>query len=135
LSAAYKFYCDKELTDAHSAMGDACATYEVLQAQLDRYREMEFEDAFGIKSVPVVNEISKLSDFSSYDKNVDYAGRIVYDEKGVEIFNFGKNKGQPVEKVLREQPGYYSWIINGEFPLYTKKVLTRIKLRMKETQP
>lgn len=135
LSAAYKFYCDKELTDAHSAMGDASATFEVLQAQLDRYREVEFEDIYGIKSVPVVNEIAKLSEFSSYDKNVDYAGRIVYDEKGVEIFNFGKNKGQPVEKVLREQPGYYSWIINGEFPLYTKKVLTRIKLRMIETQP
>ncbi len=114
-------------------MGDACATYEVLKAQLDRYREAEFEDAHGIKSVPVVNEITKLSEFSSYDKNVDYAGRIICDEKGVEIFNFGKNKGQPVEKVLREQPGYYSWIINGEFPLYTKKVLTRIKLRMKET--
>jgi DNA polymerase-3 subunit epsilon len=131
LTAAYKLYCNRELVDAHSAIADTRATYEVLQAQLDLYRETEFEDNLGRKSIPIVNEVEKLSEFSSYDRNVDYVGRIVLDENGVEIFNFGKNKGMPVEKVLREQPGYYSWMLNGDFPLYTKRVLTQIKLRMK----
>jgi len=131
LSAAYKFYCQKPLEDAHSAMADTKATYEVLKAQLDLYKDEEFEDAQGKISKPIVNEINALSEFSSYDTYVDFVGRIVYDENGVEIINFGKNKGIPVEKVLREQPGYYSWIMNNEFPLYTKKVLTAIKLRMK----
>lgn len=131
LSAAYKLYCNRELIDAHSAIADTRATYEILQAQLDLYKEAEFEDTLGRKSVPIVNDVEKLSEFSSYDRNVDYVGRIVLDDKGVEIFNFGKNKGMPVEQVLREQPGYYAWMINGDFPLYTKKVLTQIKLRMK----
>ncbi|MBN2666259.1 MAG: ribonuclease H-like domain-containing protein [Bacteroidales bacterium] len=131
LTAAYKLYCNRELVDAHSAIADTRATYEVLQAQLDLYRETEFEDNMGRKSIPIVNEVEKLSEFSAYDRNVDYVGRIVLDENGVEIFNFGKNKGMPVEKVLREQPGYYSWMLNGDFPLYTKRVLTQIKLRMK----
>jgi DNA polymerase-3 subunit epsilon len=130
LAAAYKFYCQKSLTDAHSAMADTKATYEVLKAQLEVYDGVEYEDAKGKKSVPIVNDMEKLSEFSSYDQNVDFAGRIVYDEKGVEIFNFGKNKGVPVEKVLREQPGYFGWMMEGEFPLYTKKVLTRLRLRM-----
>jgi len=129
LAAAYKFYCDQDLVDAHSAMADTKATYEVLKAQLDRYENVEFEDK-GKKSVPIVNDIDKLSDFSSYDKNVDFVGRIVYDENGVEVFNFGKNKGIPVEKVLQEQPGYFGWILNSEFPLYTKKVLTQLKFKM-----
>jgi len=80
-------------------------------------------------SKPIVNDMEKLSEFSSFDRNVDFMGRIVYDENDIEIFNFGKNKGMPVEKVLKEQPGYYGWIMNGDFPLYTKKVLTAIKLR------
>ena len=122
LAAAYKFYCQKPLEDAHSAMADTKATYEVLKAQLDVYKDEEYEDAHDIQS---------LSEFSAYDTNVDFVGRIVYDENGVEIINFGKNKGISVEKVLREQPGYYGWILNSEFPLYTKKVLTAIKLRMK----
>ena len=130
LAAAYKFYCNQELTDAHSAMADTRATYEVLKSQLETYREAEFEDHNGRKSIPVVNDVEKLSEFSAYDRYADYLGRIVYDENGVEIFNFGKNKGLPVEKVLREQPGYYGWMLNGDFPLYTKKVLTQIKLRM-----
>jgi hypothetical protein len=83
-----------------------------------------------IPAFPVVNDVEKLSEFSAYDRNVDFAGRIIYNEKGVEVFNFGKNKGIPVEKVLQEQPGYFGWIMNGEFPLYTKRVLTQIKLRM-----
>jgi DNA polymerase-3 subunit epsilon len=129
LAAAYKHYCNKPLENAHSAMADTKATYEVLKAQLDCYIDTEYEDVHGKKSVPIVNDVEMLSEFSSYDRNVDFIGRIVFDENGVEIFNFGKNKGVPVEKVLKEQPGYYSWIMNGDFPLYTKKVLTAIKLR------
>lgn len=117
LSAAYNFYCNKRLEDAHTAAADTTATYEVLQAQLDRYGDK------------LENSIDFLSKFSTQNKNVDFAGFIVYDDKGVEVFNFGKNKGVPVEKVLKEQLGYYDWIIKSEFPLYTKKVLTRIKLR------
>mgnify|MGYP001035149225 CR=1 FL=1 len=132
LAAAYKFYCDKPLVDAHSAMADTKATYDVLKAQLDTYREVEYEDNRGNKSIPIVNEVEKLSEFSSYDQNVDFAGRIVLNEDGVEVFNFGKNKGVPVEKVLEEQPGYFGWIMNSDFPLYTKRVLTQIKLRMME---
>ena len=130
LAAAFKFYCNKELVDAHSAMADTKATYEVLKAQLDMYKDVVFDDGKGVKTIPIVNDMEKLSEFSSYDQNVDFVGRIVYDEKGVEVFNFGKNKGVPVEKVLREQPGYYGWMMDSEFPLYTKKVLTRLKLKM-----
>jgi DNA polymerase-3 subunit epsilon len=130
LAAAYKFYCNKELVDAHSAMADTKATYEVLKSQLDMYQGVEHEDAKGNKTVPIVNDVEKLSEFSAYDQNVDFVGRIVYDENGVEVFNFGKNKGVPVEKVLAEQPGYFGWMLDSEFPLYTKKVLTRLRLRM-----
>jgi len=130
LVAAYKFYCNKELVDAHSAMADTKATYEVLKAQLDRYQGVGFIDVKGNKTKPIVNDMEQLSEFSSFTRNVDFVGRIVYDENGVETFNFGKNKGIPVEKVLREQPGYYGWMMNSEFPLYTKKVLTRLKLKM-----
>ena len=130
LAAAFLFYCKKPLTDAHSALADTRATYEVLKAQLDTYRGVEYEDNHGKTSIPIENDVEKLSEFSAYDRNVDFVGRIVYDENGVEVFNFGKNKGVPVEKVLQEQPGYFGWIMNSEFPLYTKKVLTQIKLRM-----
>jgi DNA polymerase-3 subunit epsilon len=116
LEAAYKFYCRKELKDAHSASADTQATYEVLKAQLDTYPDLE-------------NDIDKLADFSSYNNNVDFAGRIILDENGTEVFNFGKHKGRMVEEVLREEPSYYSWMMNGDFPLYTKKILTEIKLR------
>ena len=116
LSAAMKFYCGKELEGAHSADADTRATYEVLQAQLDRYDELQ-------------NDIAWLSEFSSHTRNVDFAGRIVYDDKGVEVFNFGKYKGIPVAEVLRRDPGYYSWIMQGDFSLNTKQVLTRIKLK------
>ncbi|MGD9928483.1 MAG: exonuclease domain-containing protein [Mangrovibacterium sp.] len=132
LTAAFKFYCQQELAGAHSAMVDTKATYDVLKAQLDLYQDTEYEEGNGRVSKPIKNDVTALSEFSSYDRNVDFLGRIVYDENGVEVFNFGKNKGVPVEKVLREQPGYFGWIMNGEFPLYTKKVLTAIKLRMKE---
>lgn len=116
LTAAYKFYCGKNLEDAHSALADTRATYEVLKAQLDHYADME-------------NDMDVLSKESSFTNNVDFAGRIVYDENGREVFNFGKYKGMPVDAVLDRDPGYYSWMMNGEFTLNTKQVLTRIKLR------
>lgn len=117
LKAAYKFYCEKELENAHSAEADTLATYEVLMAQLDRYSELE-------------NDVKFLADFSTKNKFADYAGRIVYNEKGDPIFNFGKHKGRLVTEVLRNEPSYYSWIINGDFTRDTKKVLTEIKLAM-----
>jgi len=116
LSAALKFYCGKELEDAHSAEADTRATYEVLQSQLDRYSNLE-------------NDISMLAEFSAHNRNVDFAGRIIYDENDTEVFNFGKYKGKPVSGVLAQDPGYYGWMMQGDFPLYTKKVLTSIKLR------
>ncbi len=116
LAAAYQFYCQKVLEDAHSAEADTRATYEILKAQLDRYGQLE-------------NDVDFLSGFSTQNRSVDLAGRIIYDDKDVEVFNFGKYKGEPVEEVLKKDPGYFGWILNGDFPLYTKKVLTNIKLR------
>lgn len=130
LAAAYKFYCQKELIDAHSALSDAKATVEVLKAQIDLYRDAEFEDGKGKITRPITNDVNALSDFSAYDRNADFMGRIVYDENGVEVFNFGKNKGMSVEQVLREQLGYYGWIMQGDFPLYTKNVVKQIKERL-----
>ena len=117
LSAAYKFYCDKSLENAHTAEADTMATYEILKAQLDRYPD------------DLQNDIEFLSKYSSFTNNVDFAGRMVYNEDGKETINFGKYKGKLVEEVLKNDPGYYSWIMNGDFPLNTKKVLTEIKLR------
>lgn len=116
LSAAYKFYCDKNLDNAHSAEADTVATYEILVAQIEKYPELE-------------NNMKFLGDFSQRTNNADLMGRIVFDEKGVEVFNFGKHKGKSVQHVLEIEPGYYHWMMNGDFPLYTKKVLTTIKLR------
>ena len=116
LKAAYRFFLNRDLEDAHSASVDTRATYEVLQAQLDRYPDLE-------------NDIGKLADFSAHTRNVDFAGRIVLNEEEVEVFNFGKYKGQPVTEILEKDPGYYGWMMNGDFPLYTKKVLTNIKLK------
>ncbi|MCF4101009.1 3'-5' exonuclease [Gillisia sp. M10.2A] len=116
LSAAYKFYCGKDLDGAHSAAADTNATYEVLKSQLDRYDDLE-------------NDISWLGEYSSRRKFADFAGFIAFDKKGHEVFAFGKYKGKHVEKVFEDEPGYYGWIQNADFPLYTKKVLTAIKLR------
>ena len=115
LSAAYKFYCDKDLTDAHSAEADTNATYEVLLSQLERYPELE-------------NNIKMLAEFSSHKRTVDFAGFIVLDEDDDEVFSFGKHKGKKGHAVLENEPGYFSWILNADFPLYTKKILTQIKL-------
>lgn len=129
LSAAYKFYCAKEMVNAHSAEADTLATFEILKAQLDRYAEVLFKDRKGNLSQPVVNDIKALSDFSYSTKAVDLIGHIVYNEKNVEVFNFGKHKGKAVTQVLRDEPSYYDWMMRGEFPLSTKKVLTMLKLR------
>lgn len=116
LSAAYQFYCGKDLGGAHSADADTRATYEVLKAQLDRYSNLK-------------NEIAALAEFSSQNRNVDFAGRIVLNDKDVPVFNFGKYKGQPVEEVFRRDIGYYGWMMQGDFPLNTKNVISAIKLQ------
>ena len=115
LSAAYKFYCDKELVNAHAAAADTLATYEVLLAQIEKYPELE-------------NNISALSEFSSRKKSLDFAGFIIEDKNGEAIFSFGKHKFKKVAQVLEDEPGYYSWIMQADFPLYTKKVLTQIRV-------
>jgi len=116
LSAAYKFYCGKNLDDAHSAEADTLATYEVLKAQLDTYDELE-------------NDTKFLAEFSSRKNFADFAGFISYNKEGKECFSFGKHKGKLVTEVLENEPGYFGWLLNADFPLYTKKVLTAIKLR------
>ncbi len=117
LSAAYKYYCHKELDGAHSAENDTMATYEVMKAQLDKYPEV------------LKNDVDFLADFSKMNNNVDLAGRIVYNEQNVPVFNFGKYKGTPVEEVLTKDPGYYGWILQGDFPQNTKQVLTRLRFK------
>ncbi len=117
LEAAYAFYCNKQLENAHSAEADAMATYEVLKSQLDRYPDLS-------------NDIDALSkEYSSFNNNLDFAGRIILNEEGVEVFNFGKHKGKPVLQVLKNEPGYYNWMMEGDFPLNTKQVLTKIRLK------
>ena len=121
LEAAYQFYCDKDLTNAHSAEADTMATYEVLKAQLDKYEDLE-------------NDMSFLSKYSSHKDFADFAGFIGFDKNGKEAFSFGKHKGVLVEDVLEKEPGYFGWILNADFPLYTKKILTRIKLQKLNTK-
>ncbi len=115
LEAAYKFYCDKSLENAHSAAADTLATYEVLLSQLDRYEDLE-------------NDVGYLAQFSSHKQFADFAGYIGYTKDGEEVFSFGKHKGTLVKDVLEKEPGYFGWLLNADFPLYTKKVLTRVKL-------
>ena len=116
LTAAYRFYCDKDLEGAHSANADTRATYEVLMAQLDRYEDLP-------------NDMEKLSAYSSQTNNVDIMGRLIYDEQHREVINFGKYKGKLVTEVLAKDPGYSSWIQQGEFPSDMKRIMTAIKLR------
>lgn len=116
LSAAYKFYCGKDLVNAHSAEADTIATYEILEAQIERYNDLK-------------NDMQFLHDFSMRTKNVDLAGRIVYNKEGVEIFSFGKHKDKPVCEVFKAEPSYYSWMMNGDFPLHTKKIITQLRLK------
>ncbi len=117
LIAAYRFYCDKDLTNAHSADADTRATYEVLMAQLDKYPE------------DLKNDVEFLAEYSRMNRNVDFAGRFVYNDEGVEVFNFGKYRDRPVLEVLKRDPGYYNWMMQGEFALNTKRVLTQIRAR------
>jgi len=121
LVAAYKFYCDKDLTDAHSAAADTKATYEVLKSQITRYENLE-------------NDMKALATFSTRKRTADFAGFIGYDKDDKEIFTFGKHKGKLVEEVLDKEPGYFGWLQNADFPLYTKKILTSIKLRKLNTK-
>lgn len=117
LAAAYKFYCGRDLENAHSALADTQATYEVLQAQLDHYPN------------DLQNDVDFLAEFSRMNRNIDFAGRFVYDESGNEIINFGKYKGKAIKDVLSRDPGYYSWIMQGDFTLNTKQVLTKLRLK------
>lgn len=117
LVAAYKFYCGKNLENAHSALADTRATLEVLESQLDRYPDV------------LTNDVGFLADFTTVNRNVDFAGRIIYNDKDEEVFNFGKYKGRKVTDVFRLDSGYYSWMMQGDFALNTKQVLTRIRLK------
>lgn len=118
LSAAYKFYCDADLENAHSAMADTQATYQILKAQIEKYPDLQ-------------NDMQWLGAFTSHKKNVDLAGFIVYNDAGKEVFTFGKHKGQSVEDVLSQDVGYYGWLMNADFPLYTKKMIKKIVQRKK----
>lgn len=128
LGAAYKFYCGKELEGAHNAEKDTMATYEVLKAQLQKYQGVKIKDSKGNVSEPVKNDMAILHALS-FDKLVDLAGRIQYNEKKEEVFNFGKYKGQKVEDVFRTDPAYYDWMMKGDFPIDTKKKITELKLK------
>lgn len=130
LKAAYLFYCGKNIENAHSAEADIKATYEVLKAQIAKYENVEWEDKKGQISKPVQNNIEALHKFTNLNKPVDFAARLVYNEDGVEVINFGKHKGRPVEEVFKSEPSYYNWMLNGDFPLYTKRCLEKIWNRM-----
>ncbi|MEI6577191.1 MAG: exonuclease domain-containing protein [Bacteroidota bacterium] len=129
LKAAYRFYCNQELDGAHSAEADTLATYEILKSQLDRYVGVEYEDKFGSKQIPIHNDMQALHDFSYHNRSADLAGQLIFNDKNQEIFNFGKYKGMTVESVFSREPSYYDWMMKADFPLYTKKVITAIKLR------
>jgi DNA polymerase-3 subunit epsilon len=116
LSAAYKFYCNETLEDAHSAEADTHATYEILKAQIQKYDDLE-------------NSTKFLAEFSSRKKFADFAGFLIFNKNGEECFSFGKHKNKRVVDILEKEPGYFGWLLNADFPLYTKKVLTAIKLR------
>lgn len=120
LEAAYRFYCNKDLSQAHSAEADTYATHEVLKAQIDQYEDLQ-------------NDVKFLNDFIGDPKSrfVDLAGRLAYNNHKEPVFNFGKYKGQPVKEVLKKDPSYYNWMMQGDFPEYTKKKLTELRLQMK----
>ena len=130
LKAAYQFYCNKDILNAHSAEADTRATMEVLLAQIERYENQEWEDKKGNKSIPVVNHVEGLHQFTNLNRPVDFAGRMAYNEQNEEVFNFGKHKGRKVEDVFNIEPSYYSWMMQGDFPLYTKRKLEEIYTRM-----
>jgi DNA polymerase-3 subunit epsilon len=129
LTAAYKFYCQKDLVNAHSAEADTIATMEILFAQIERYENTSYEDKNGSITYPVKNDMTALSEFSFQTKNADLVGHIIFNDKGEEIFNFGKYKGNSVAKTFGSEPQYYDWMMKSQFPLSTKKVITAIYLR------
>lgn len=128
LTAAYKFYCGKSLENAHSAEADTIASYEVFEAQIERYSGEEAEDLQGNKLGVIENDMKKIHSILN-EKMVDLAGRFIFNDEGVECFNFGKHKGKPIAQVLKEEPGYYDWMMKGDFPLDTKRKFTQVKLR------
>lgn len=130
LKAAYQFYCGKNIENAHSAEADIKATYEVLKSQIEKYENKDWEDKKGQISKPVQNNIEALHKFTNLNKPVDFAARMVYNEDGLEVINFGKHKGRAVEEVFQSEPSYYNWMLNGDFPLYTKRCLEKIWNRM-----
>jgi len=132
LKAAYQFYCQKDIINAHSAEADTRATMEVLLAQIERYENQEWEDKKGNRSMPVVNHVEGLHKFTNLNRPVDFAGRMAYNDAGEEVFNFGKHKGKKVEDVFNIEPSYYSWMMQGDFPLYTKRKLEDIYKRWNE---
>ncbi|MFD2201388.1 exonuclease domain-containing protein [Shivajiella indica] len=128
LSAAYKFYCGKNLENAHSAEADTIASYEVFKAQIEKYEGEEAEDLLGNKLGIFENDMKKIHGILN-EKMVDLAGRFIFNESGEECFNFGKHKGKTIEAVLKEEPSYYDWMMKGDFPLDTKRKFTQVKLR------
>ncbi len=133
LKAAYKFYCDKNLEDAHEALPDAMATYEVFVAMLDKYAHTQLEDAQGNTYYPVVNDMEVIHQLSERKKKLDMAGQIILDDQGRAVFNFGKYKNVPVDEVLQRDSGYFGWMMGADFPLYTKKVLKELRDKMRAT--
>jgi DNA polymerase-3 subunit epsilon len=127
LKAAYRFYCDKELEGAHEAYPDTAATLEILVSQLEKYAEATIIDSRGEILGPVPSDMDELHKFCQRTHNADLAGRLIYNDDGVIVFNFGKNKGVSVKELIERDPGYFGWMMNGDFPRYTKRVLEQIK--------
>ncbi len=132
LKAAYKFYCGRDIINAHTAEADTMATYEILMAQIEKYQNAVYTDNYGKESQPIKNDMQALHDFSFNSKNADIVGHIVYNEKKQETFNFGKYKGRVVEEVLKTDLSYYDWILKSAFPELTKRLIQMIKLRTQQ---
>ena len=137
LKAAYRFYCDKNLDNAHQAEADVRATFEVLKAQLKKYDGVSYEDKHGKVSYPIVNDVEALHNFTNLSRPVDFAGRLVYNDENKVVINFGKHKGRCIFEVFKQEPSYYAWMQNGDFPLYTKKVLEELwnEFRAQKKEP
>lgn len=127
LKAAYRFYCDKELEGAHEAYPDTAATLEILVSQLEKYADATISDSRGETVGPVPSDMDELHKFCQRTHNADLAGRLIYNDDGVIVFNFGKNKGVSVKELIERDPGYFGWMMKGDFPRYTKRVLEQIK--------
>ena len=132
LKAAYKFYCGKNLENAHAASADTMATYEVLKAQLDRYQGVDYVAPDGKRSQPVVNDVEALSRFTGNPAWADLVGHIGYDSHHREVFNFGKHKGKTLESVFTIEPAYFDWMMKADFPLSTKQLVQQVYKRMQD---